>query len=663
MRSLAFTFFLLLLTAAVVATVALGHKGIGLKQVFGTRYTPVGANLFPIEKSELEKIHRIELSGNGVQAECVFENGLWRVTRPWQDRMDPRAAEAILQFTIGTRVVDVIPEGKLDTSKIMLKEGTIGIHIEDKDGKSLARYVLARKTEWTVIDPETEQPDATVFLIPGENNPGNYTYAATGDIHPIFKDGLRHLRDHHPLLFNPLGLETIRIDGSEGELLLSRGDPKSPWRITKPLELRTNPEAVTKLINDLTKLRALRVANPAEVTLPGEDLPGRRRIALKHFGQGHEVILEIYPPKLAESDTVFATVSDRPGAVFELPLKAIAPAALTTELPPASDPNKQPPPTPIKKEAPPAEAMVSVSALPDTVNELRNPMLTNLDLTSLQGILIAPSTGTQILLARDPGKGARWHYRTATGRMELANDFTLARLLRAATTTKVLSFVTDAAVDLAPYGLDRPSLSIRFLSFGNEGFELIFGRSTDGTWHAMRTGTSTVMRLDDQFIRDISSNLWEWRQPGVWAFSEVDLTGIDRKVEGQPPLSLEYRWAEQLWKAKINGIDRSAELVTERANQLLKLLTNLQTESWLSPDDLEANRALARPVMTFELAVKTVDEDGEFSGTKRMSLTLAPASDSPDNRTFFARIGSDPHPFKLGLDTVRRLAVDLFGDD
>ena len=643
-----------------MAAVALSHRGGGLKQVFGTRYTPVGANLFPIDRAEMEKIHRIELSGNGMKAECVFENGLWKVTRPWQDRMDPRAADAILQFTMGTRVVDVIPDGKLDTTKIMLKEGTIGIHIEDKEGKTLARYVLARKTEWTEYDPETKQEDATVFIIPGDNNPGNYTYAATGDIHPIFKDGLRHLRDHHPLLFNPLGLHTIHIDGSEGELLLSRADPKSPWRITKPGELRTNPEAVGKLINDLGRLRALRVANKSEVTLPSGDAPGHRSIALKHFGQNEEVVLEIYPPKLPESDSVFATVSDRPGTVFELPLKTIAPAALTTETP---DPKPAPSPNPLVKEAPAADTLVSVAGLPDTVNELRNPMLTNLDVTSLQGILIAPATGTQIFLARDPGRGARWHYRTASGKMELANDFTLARLLRAATTTKVLSFVSDAAVDLAPYGLDRPSLSIRFVSFGNEGFELIFGRSVDGTWYAMRTGIPTVMKLDDQFIREIGTNPWEWRQPAVWAFSQVDLTGIDRIVEGQPPLSLEYRWAEQLWKAKINGIDRSAELVTERANQLLKLLANLQTENWRSPDDLSANRALARPVMTFALAVKTVDENGEFSGTTRLTLTLAPASDSPDNRIFYGRTGSDPHPFVLGVDTVRRLAVDLFGDD
>jgi len=650
MRSIAFTLLLLIVTAGVTVMAVLSLREGGFNEIFGSRFTPAGANLFPISPEEIKDIRRIQLSGNGVQAECVFEDGIWKMTKPWQDRMDPRAAEAILQFTIGTRVVDIIPEGKLDTTKILLKEGTIGIHIEGKDGKTLARYLLGRKTEWVDRNPETKVEDPTVFIQPAENNRGNYTYATTGDIHPIFKDGLRHLRDHYPLLLNPYALHTVRIQNSEGELLLSRSAPKNaPWRITKPLELRTNPQAVVKLITDLSKLRALRVANRSEVTLPADDATGRKQIAIKHFGQSEEVILDIYPPKLPEADSVYATVSDRPGAVFELPLKPVAPVLAS-----------EPWPT---KTAAPEEALVSLAGLPDTVNDLRNPMLTNLDVTSLQGILIAPATGEEIFLARDEKKGSRWQYRTAAGSMEPANIFTLARLLKAATETKVLGFVTDAAVDLAPYGLDRPSLSIRFASFGSEGFELVFGRSLDGTWYAMRTGVPTVMKLDDQFISEISTHLWEWRPPEIWSIPQVDLTGIERTVEGQPPLFLEYRFLEQSWKAKVNGIDRSAELATERANQLLKLLIELQSDGWLSPDNVEANRALARPVMRFSLAVKTVDAKGEFSGVTPRTLLLAPASDAPDNRIFYGRVDSDPHPFSLGVDTVRRLAVDLFGDD
>ncbi len=648
MRSVAFTLLLLLLTAGVTLVAGLSLRDGDFREIFGSRFTPPGERLFPISTREANDIRRIQIAGNGVQADCVFEDGIWKMTKPWQDRMDPRAADAILQFTLGTRVVDAIPDGKLDTDKILIKEGTVGIHIQDREGETLAKYLLLRKTEWTDLNPETKEENDTVFIQPGENNSGNYTYAATGDIHPVFKDGLRHLRDHHPFLLNPFALQSVRIDGSAGELLLSRADPDSPWRITKPLELRTNPEAVRRLIESLARLRALRVSNRSDVTLPAEEGNGRRRIAIRHFGQAEEAVLEIYPPEVPDAASVFATISDRPGAVFELPLKPLSPGLDAT-------PGAEGAP------AAPDASLVSLAALPDTVEELRNPMLTTIDPESLQGILIAPATGTEIFLGRE--KGGKWLYRNEEGKMVPANEFTLFRLLKAVTVTKVQSFVTDAAVDLAPYGLDRPSLSLRFTSFGNEGFELILGRSLEGTWHAMRTGVPTVMKLDDEFIHQISTHLHEWRKPAVWTIHQVDIKGIERVVESQPPLLLEYDFFQQTWKARVNGVDRSAELASARANQLLKLLVELQTQSWLSPDHAEANRALARPVLRFSLAVETRNAAGESNGISRRELLVAPASDSPANRIFYCRVNRDPHPFLLDAETVRRLAVDLFGDD
>ncbi len=403
-----------------------------------------------------------------------------------------------------------------------------------------------------------------------------------------------------------------------------------------------------RLIESLARLRALRVSNRSEVTLPAEEGNGRRRIAILHFGQAEETVLEIHPPEQPDAATVFATTSDRPGAVFELPLKPLAGAV---EAKPGTEG------TPAAADA----TLVSLAALPDSVEELRNPMLTTIDPESLQGILISPATGAEIFLGRE--KGGQWLYRNETGKMVPANEFTLYNLLKAITGTKVQTFVTDAAVDLAPYGLDRPSLSLRFTSFGNEGFELVLGRSLDGSWHAMRTGVPTVMKLDDEFIHRVSTRIHEWRRPAVWTLHQVDIKGIERVMEGQPPLLLEYDFFQQSWKARVNGVDRSAELADARANQLLKLLVELHARSWLAPDHPEANRALARPALRISLAVSTRGAGGESSGITRRELVVAPATDSPENRIFYCRVNGDPHPFLLGEETVRRLAVDLFGDD
>lgn len=644
MRSIPITLLLLLVTAGLAVTAFLRLSDGSLDRLFGPPATAIGENLYQFETKD---IHRIRLGGNGVHADCVFEKGTWRMNKPWQDRMDPRAADTILQFTLGTRVVDIIPEGKINTDKAGIFDGTIGVSIEDRRGKVLARYLLGRRTQWIHRDPETKQEDPTVFIQPHDDGRKGFTYACTGDIHPIFKDGLRHLRDHHPFLFNPFILQSIRIQGGEGELLLSRNDDKSPWRITKPLELRTDPDAMKKLIEDLFKLRALKVSERSEVTLPPEEANGRQRIAIKHFGEPEEVILEILPPATPEADTVFATVSNRPGTVFELPLKPVAPA-LTDQAAP---------------DAPAAlvdEGLVSLAGLPDTINELRNPMLTNIDVESLQGILISPSTSPEILVARETGQA--WQYRNGN-RMEPLNELTLFRLLKALTQTKVAGFPSDAAVNLAPYGLDRPSLKLAFVSFGTDRIELIFGQARDGTWHAMRVGTPNVMKLDDGFIREIATHLWQWRNPSIWSIPAVDLSGFIRTMEGRPPLEIGYSMVADSWTARENGIDRSSELATDRANRLVTLLVDLEGETWLAPDDTAARDALTRPVLSFSLSVRTFDDKGEESGFARRVLQLAPASDRPDNLIFYGRVDQDPHAFILGTETVRRLAVDLFGDD
>ena len=216
MRSIPFTLLLLLITAGLALTAALRLSDGSLNRLFGPPATAIGENLYRFETKD---IYRIRLSGNGVHADCVFEKGTWRMNKPWQDRMDPRAADLILQFTLGTRVEDIIPEGKIDSKKAGLTDGTIGVSIEDRRGQVLARYLLGRRTQWIHRDEETGEEDPTVFIQPHDDGRKGFTYACTGDIHPLFKDGLRHLRDHHPFLFNPFILQSIRIQGSEGEVL------------------------------------------------------------------------------------------------------------------------------------------------------------------------------------------------------------------------------------------------------------------------------------------------------------------------------------------------------------------------------------------------------------------------------------------------------------
>ncbi|MEK7951273.1 DUF4340 domain-containing protein [Luteolibacter soli] len=643
MRSISFTLLLLVATAAVALTAAMRFKEGSLDRLLGPKATAVGERIYTFKP---EDIHRILLSGNGVKVECVFEKGIWRVVKPWSDRMDQSVADGILNFTLGTRVEDIIPEGKIDTAKVGLVEGTIGVRIEDKDGKSLATYLLGRKTEWVHRDPKTKDEVATVFLQPQDGAHGGHIYAATGDIHYLFREGLRHLRDHHPLFFNPVALQSVRIKNAETEVVLSRTGGKAPWMITKPLELRTDETAVKKLLTDLYLMRAEKIAERSEVTLPSDDVNGREKIAIKHFGQTEEVMMEIMPPATPEADTVFATVSDRPGAVFELRLKPLAPTVAANGKP-ATDI--------------PPENLVSVAGLPDTVNELRDPRLTDLKVEDIEGFLISPSTAEEIALARP--KGARWQVRGPSGRMEPLNEVSLYKLLKVVTETKVTGFPSDAAVDFAPYGLDRPALRLRIATTGDKLIELHFGQGRDGTWYARRADVPRVMKLEDSVVNEICTKPWQWRLTDVWSVASIDLAFIEREIEGHPKLKLEYNWGDETWAAHEGETDRSAELITERANRLLEPLLKLRGDTWLAPDDAGALSALARPSMRFTLGIHQLDGDGKKIGIQRRELIIAPASDAPGNRLFFGRVSGEALPFMINAETATRLAVDLFGDD
>ncbi len=637
MRSISFTIFLLLLAIVAGGMVAMRVSEGNLHRVFGPPPTGAGDRLYDFDPALASSI---VLTGNGATAHCALRHGRWQVISPWQDRMDPVFAKAIIAFTLGTRVVDAIPRDEFDEEKKAFSNNAIRIRIEDSSGKALAKYILGPLTAVTHLDPETGEEHPTVFLRPRESGRDDYVYACTGDIHPIFKDGFRYLRDHRPFYFDPRLLQSIRIRNAEGGLTLSRQSPDdtSPWRITKPLELGTDVAAVKQLLEDLYLLRAKSVLNRAEVTLPSADEGNVESIALRHFGEAGERTLQVFPPATPEAETQYAIVDDRPDAVLELLRRPLAGGG-----------NRQ-------------EDMVSLAALPNTVNQLRDKFLTRLHITAVRDIRILPATGTEIYIGREsPRDGGRV---LLDGEMQPLNPYALGSLFKVFTQIPVTAFVTDAAGgDLSPYGLDRPSLRVSFTSFQDEVIEFLFGLSRNGIWHVMRAGTTTVARLDDQFIRGIAIKPWQWRQTVLWSIAAVDLKTIERTIEDRPTLELAHEFVSESWSARENGRDRSAELSTARANRLLATLLELNADAWLAADDPRASAALANPALRFSLGIDTYDDEGESTGIRRRALAIAPASDSPGSGIFYARIDGEPHPFLLNPGTVRQLAVDLFGDD
>ena len=640
MRSTVFTLFL-----AVAALLSCGLAGWALTRgnldkFLGTPPAQVGERLYDDFKAE--QVNHIRVAANGVKVNFYKTDAGWVATEPWKDRVDHRAAISIIQFTLSMRVEDRAPTDDIKLRNVGLRDGSIQILLEDGQGAQLAKYALGMQTPWQATVEGQDQAVPTVFIRPRDDNHQDYVYGCTGDINPLFKDGLKFLRDHHPLYFNPLAIQKIRIRTEQGELTLGHETSKNAWRIIKPLDLPTSSTAIKSLLDGLFRLQAVKVTDRAESPLPAAGTTKPIQIAFQNFGSDKESIMEIYPAGSADARTVMATVNDRPNTVFHLPLK-------------------------------PEADLVSLADLPLAVNDLRDRKLTNLNRQSLRAISIRPSTGPEVLISRTPPR--EW-MATINGRTEPANEERLYALLKTVTEGKVVDFETDAASDFSPWGLDKPFLKLVFLGADNQTLELDFGLDGRGGIFVNRQGSPSVMQVDKELLAGISVRPYEWKHARLWSVSRVDLIALERQAGTRPPLLLKYDFIGEKWSGTVpegesvpttednlefKGMEKDVSEIVDQAhaNYMLTALEGLKVFRWLSQDDAAAATALATPALRLAVTEKTVNEMGDFQGLLRREIQLSPTTAEADPAYYYGKLNTEPHYFLLDRETYRRISLNL----
>ncbi len=625
MRSLGFTLILALLAMLCGGIATWQWLAGNFNSILGAPPIQVGGRIY--NNFSPADVKFIRVSQNGTTASFELGPGGWQATIPWADRMDPRAAVSIINFTLAMRVEDVAPIDKVDSQKAGLRESGINIRLEGTNQTPLAKYKLGRQTPWLATVPDMVEPVPTVFVQPRDLHRKSHIYACTGDIIPLFKDNLKFLRDHRPFYFNPTALKQIRIRATEGELTLARLDDKSPWRVSKPLDLATNRAAMKTLMENLFELQALRISDRASITLPATGTPGStRQIALTEFGSDSETVLEIYPPETPEAAEVLASVSNRPNTIFSLPLK-------------------------------PEADLISLADLPLAINDLRDATLTHLNLKTLRRIHIQPANGSEIVILRTPPRP--W-VATIDGRSQDANEERLFALLKTATEGTVVGFETDAATDFTPWGLDRPILKLRFTGeIESQFIELAFGIDSKGDYFVNRTGTPTVMRVERSLVDSIPRRTYEWRHSRLWSIDRFNLIAIERKQGAESPLLLRYVSDSDEWTASRDGVDITANLNPQRANYLLDTLEGLKVSRWLPHDDPSALEAIANPSLTLKIIEKSKDNTDDLTGFITREIVLAPGSNVANPGFYYGRIASTTHPFLMDRETYDKLVTTL----
>ena len=353
-------------------------------------------------------------------------------------------------------------------------------------------------------------------------------------------------------------------------------------------------------------------------------------------GGESDITLRIYPPAKEDANVTLATVSDRPDTVFHLPLTNSASVTGTN----------------------------SLGFLQTGVNDLRSKTMTHLNGRELKTIIIRPGGLQDILLERT--RSTEWKILRPDG-WHPTNIDTLARLITAVTQDKILRFVTDAATDLSPYGLDRPLVLLGFNSYAGEGIRMAMGKGPeDGKLYARILGRPNVWEISSETFGKIALYPWQWRTAHVWSIPEIDIEKIVIQRKDQPEISLTYAHLADKWTAKLDGKDATSTLNPNRAKYFLKQLTSLEASRWIGPNHTTAMKAVESADTTIKIHVKQFDDEGMETEPAIKTLRIAHTG---GGLIYFAKVDTVPvgrnaqHEssyFYLSPEIISKLYVNLF---
>lgn len=654
----------------LVSAILLTMDG-NLSRLIGHSAFNKGERLFPYSREDINEINwmRIETAHDRAVSQRL-PNGIWWMSYPWDDRMDPVAAAALLQFTYSTEIVDALPlnntvrgsmrEFGLETAPVDITLKNIS---PQGKGSTLARYTLGSLAPWIIPhvqepgENQSKPPTATTYMKSDFYGDDDRILVATGSILPLFKEGVRQLRDHHPLLLPPLTIPSpaqprkVEINNRGKAIVITRKDGESPWLIESPLPLKTDPAAMQKLLVGLQKLTAFKVHDPKDSPLPDIEEKELTTITLTPF-EGTPVTLSLYPPDAPAAKSVKAIVSDRK-AVFDLPLDTY-------------------------------DNIPGIAAIPFDLASLRTKQIGDIDRRAIKAISIRGKSGFPIILKyteSDPNsqRKASWSYDAEGSEHNQFNEEQLYTLLKTLTEGSIKGVASDSPTDLGAYGLDNPELYVAVSLKNSPPIMLLFGKGMDNSWHAMQEGKPTVYQVDESYVRAFPTEELNWKPKKLINFSRFDLRELWLERIGQAPLILKYNHLYDTWEGIQDGKNITVDINPNRANNYLNALEKMKVDAWLGFDNLTAADSLKTPVFRLKLILESVEDeepgnhslaDGEkesemesFSEktvTKEIIMEIAPAGEVGFSPYYFGKINDSPYFFILPLSEVRMLGGSVF---
>ena len=297
-----------------------------------------------------------------------------------------------------------------------------------------------------------------------------------------FRRAAEEAKGEKLVTFDPADVSAVALSYPDREILLERVD--DTWRLTTPVDARANDAIVNNLIDAIAE---------CEVTRTLDDVPED----LAPFGLDEPEV------------TVKVTLTDR-----ELPpirVGNISPIGFSTY---------------VMREDEPKIYLVSSAfqtGMDKKPADLRDRSLLAFNEDDVQKISLHRKDGDVVLTRANGG----WQIEEPGPYPAISRS--VQNLLTAMGELRVMSFVSDdPSVDLAPYGLDSPRLSVD-VSFGpDDETRLLVGDQSDkGDVYVKIADIPSVYAVGDWNYSDLNMSGSDFRDKTILTFAETDVTAVE----------------------------------------------------------------------------------------------------------------------------------------
>ncbi len=602
---------------------------------------PANSSLF--EKTALLKRQSITLSNNSGN-EHHFElnrNSLWECTAPYKDRASGIFhLQPLLDFTMNAEVIESIPVSQIKLEDYGLNDNWTKVTVRDIHDSIVASYKIGIDSAWkhrVISQDERGQQVATdfptVYVLKENTEDHDILYLVadpTFKIRSLFLNNFEGFRDHHPFALNRKFMEEIRIKQAGSEIVLDHSTSVSPWRISKPLDLAVDPTAITKLLVDISKIKAIKLHPADSITLP-QDTTNLTEITIKNFDSTEEIQLTVYPPADENAKSVFATVNNR-DVIFELP-------------------------------AQPIEGYTStITSLPTSVNALRARNMLNLTRANIRGFILRQPSTQPIIISR-PSSKSNYELLTADGSKAAPNEVAIANLIAVLSKEPVKSFVSDAATDLTIYGFQNPVLTIDVIPLAGMSQKLFFSRK-DERIYANLKGSGMVWEVDTESFIRLAKKEWDWKSNIVWDLMKSSVIQFTSHQREKEPITVDYDYFADTIISKNSGVDISDKINPLQVSFFINTCSQLSAIRRLGPDNEQAQKALENPVFTATITTKEQDlETTEYSMINHTIEIAKPSETATQAAYYYAKYNKDPDYFIISPAVYRQFTTDFFSEE